>query len=197
VPHTVRMLAVLLVAALVLPTAAHAQSGNGNNPRTTDQNQTVECDNGDVTFEGPERMWPPNHKLFPASLTFSPGEDGNPYSYMAETAHNQVEDDMELNGSGNTPWESDFAFVDDDGSTQTMIAGMDEGDRIFPMQVRAERSGRDKDGRTYTLRGMVTFGENGMPCDFEFSVHVPHDQGQRNGAATGSRADAMSLRPSL
>lgn len=195
--RTARMFAVTLVMALLMPTAASAQNGNGKNPRTTDQNQTVECDNGDVTFEGPEQMWPPNHKLFPASLTFLPGEDGNPYAYMAETAHNQVEGDMELNGSGNTPWETDFAFVDEDGSTRNMIAGMDEGDQTFPMQVRAERSGRDKDGRTYTLSGTVTFGENGEPCDFVFSVHVPHNQGKGNGSGDAIRADATSLQLSL
>ena len=57
--------------------------------------------------------------------------------------------------------------------------------------IRGERSGRVKEGRNYTISGMVTFtNSNPVPdatpatdvtCDFSFTIHVPHDQGNGNG----------------
>lgn len=186
---TTRLIAAALCALLLIPAAAGAQPsadkpGKGNHAGqgpdgTPDLAQ--DCDGGTVEYDGPTDVWPPNHKLIPADLTFTPDTD-DMYSYSAMAGHDQVVDGEELNGSGNTPFETDIAFVQEDGTTTQMIMGMETGEQTFPMQVRAERSGRDMTGRTYTIAGMVTYGM-GEPCDFAFEITVPHDQGKRGGPA--------------
>ncbi len=188
-----RVLLLALAVLMTVPAAATADPGKGKNPATTTSTRTVECDGGVVTFTGPDEMWPPNHKLEDASLTFTPDEDTESYSYMAMAGHDQVVDGEEMNGSGNTPFETDFAFVGEDGSTSQAAMGMETDEVTLPMQIRAERSGQDRDGRTYTLSGMVTFTDGDMmdmACEFEFTVLVPHDQGKRAG---GPKAGLATL----
>lgn len=176
-PRT-RLILAALMALLLIPTATGAAPEGSRGDRTTEQETTTTCDGGTVTFAGPDEIWPPNHKLLPASLTFTPDDMAMMYQYTAMAGHDQVIDGEEMNGSGNTPFETDFAFVGEDGTTTQVIAGMGTEELTFPMQVRAERSGRDLTGRTYTVMGEVTYGMN-MPCMFAFTILVPHDQGNR------------------
>ena len=71
-------------------------------------------------------------------------------------------------GDGNT----DTDFVDN------TPAGADsgEGEATNTGQVRGERSGTIKAGRTYTFDSTAMFSSDGSSCSHQFSAHVPHDQ---------------------
>ena len=55
------------------------------------------------------------------------------------------------------------------------------------LKLRATRDGRSKDGRIYTIT--ITLADaDGNEADFETTVTVPHDQGQKSGVVTAAAA---------
>jgi hypothetical protein len=149
-----------------------SSGGNGSTSGIHDTRTQVVYDCGDqdsdqagrtITYNGPQDIWPPNHKMRNYSITADQHQSGN---VMLTTL---VESSQVANGpgDGNTP-------VDDDTATSS---GMDSGDGSATHNgwVRGERSGLDKAGRTYTFHETAMWSD-GKSCSHDFSAHVPHDQ---------------------
>jgi hypothetical protein len=140
---------------------------------------------GEVVYEGPLKMWPPNHKYQPVSIVATAYDSDDSVHLMTAGTHDEfLEDGTEMNGAGNTdndvdPWMAEDGFNPQSASTTH--------------QLRSERSGQG-DGRTYTLDWQATFRDDdgdgetvicgsedlgagpltGEP-DVAFTVEVPHD----------------------
>lgn len=157
-------LALTAITALGASAAAFAAPGN-KYPRTTDAR---DCGNGDqVIFSGAKELWPPNHKYQSLTVTADGSDDTENVSIM--TSITSSEDEFEI-GSGHTAADAMPPMAADDGMGEASVSHM----------VRAERSGRNKDGRTYTIDAHATFDNGSKSCDETFVVHVAHDQ--RGGA---------------
>ncbi len=197
-----RRIATLLAAgtagalALALPLTA-APDGTSH----TGSAHTDECNAGRVTVFAPETMWPPNHKydtsLYVEAVAADPVRE---VVLKSVGYHDQYEGDAEVNGSGggNGTNAGDDITSDDKTATVTKNAAddADDGDSGYPEVVatekgtgsvrtdwkaRAERSGRIRDGRTYSLTGTATFSD-GNPsttddptCTKTWEFKVPHD----------------------
>lgn len=151
--------------AIASPPDDHPRGKHGN-----DHTVVEECDGGTVTYNGPEWMWPPNHKYRDLVITADAEGDGDNVELATEGTHDEYGDPDnhadELNGSGNTGNDID-PYADSDmgtGSAQTTH------------NIRSERSGRG-DGRTYTITYEAQFGD-GQPCMGEFTIEVPHSMGR-------------------
>lgn len=99
----------------------------------------------------PESIWPPNGKLHPVSVTLDVSDDTDP----APTAR--------------------LVSVSCNECAQGDITGADLGgdDRAF--FVRGSRSGKSKDGRTYTVT-YEAIDASGNVAEASVTVSVPHDQ---------------------
>jgi hypothetical protein len=136
---------------------------------------------GTTTYVGPTELWPPNHKYVPATITWTDEDAGDEVMVDFMAGHDQfLPDGEEINGAGNT----------DNDITPAMGAPTETGEVVQEFQIRSERSGRVQEGRNYTISGVVTFGNNNVAdpepatsqtCEFSFTIHVPHDQGNGNG----------------
>lgn len=138
---------------------------------------SVACNDGAVTWD-PTTIWPPNHKMQTVNIGYTSGEDDLAYDSSSITVdlimHDQIlADGTEMNGSGNTP--VDFSGM---GATGNAPEGETAATSV---EVRQERSGREQDGRTYTIT--VTCADydsnTGLLRESEqvdLTVAVPHDQ---------------------
>ena len=175
---------VLMVGA-VGATTASARLATDTSNKSISQD-CVESTTGQVegtfVWEGPTASWPPNHKDKTATITLFDSDDEpatDEVSLAVVPTHDEIlENGTELNGSGNTPVESDASGGEAAGT----------GEASVPVRWRAERSGRG-DGRVYTFTatGTTDGAMEGMPslstCDpVSFTVAVPHDQGSGNDA---------------
>lgn len=172
--------------ALALPLSAAPKDTNHNKSAATD---SANCDTNDLTIVAPEKLWPPNHKYYTGiSVTADDGQDG---AVTLETTgtHDGYDGDTgtETNGSGNTADDittngEDPAFTtttnDENGET---VVHSESGDDVVTTnwQARAERSGRIKEGRNYTLTAVATFSD-GEECTHSVSFNVPHDMRPAN-----------------
>lgn len=167
--------AVLAACALTLAsvTPGLAQPGNkyppGSDVRKCDD---IAGDDSDVVvFEGARTLWPPNHKYQPVTITAEATEDPNDDVTIATVvSHNQEG----LNGAG-------------DPSAPDVIppaaADAGKGKASVEHLIAAERSGRDMEGRTYTIEATATFNMGTKECTETFEVYVPHDMRDRGGGA--------------
>ncbi len=128
----------------------------------------MECDNGDVTYNGPLKMWPPNHKMQDVSVT---AINDNATEMTSLTITPTVTD--VAGGDGGPKHDPDY--------TPEEPTGSGNGSATAEFQLRSERSGKG-DGRTYTIDWVATFGEeecdsaSSATDDLEpFVVTVPHD----------------------
>ena len=171
--------------AVAAPLAAAPPGTDYNNPHS----RTTECDNGlSVTYAGPNSMWPPNHKYQPFSVTGT-DELGTPVNLMTTGTHDQYDgdtEDTEANGSGHTAdditvTDSDAEVTSADGDAQPAASESgDNGTVTTDWAARSERSGRLKDGRTYTVTGTVTDVTGARQCSGSWTIAVPHDQRPAN-----------------
>jgi hypothetical protein len=159
--------AVSLKAAAVKKQNPKASSTTGN---------TRTCDSADdgtntITYSGPTAMWPPNHKMTPWTIvaTDSSGDD-------AVTLFTVVTSDQPDNGVGDGNTDNDSVS---DSSAADVATGTPSATNNG--EVRSERSGTIKEGRTYTLTSTATFDNGETTCTETFTVTVAHDQGKRNG----------------
>jgi hypothetical protein len=161
-------LLVMAVAALAASLALPVLADSGNKYDNT--TATQDCGNDStVTYAGPLKLWPPNHKYVPFSVTIT-DDSGDDVSLATEVTHEEyAEDGSELNGAGNTTDDANPAAAESSGS----------GTTTNNHEVRSERSGRG-DGRTYTVSYEGT-ADNGLTqCMGTFEILVPHDM--RGGA---------------
>jgi len=108
----------------------------------------------------PDELWPPNHKLNEIQV-----------SIVATDICSSVTSKIKSISS------SQSALAK--GSGHTSSDWKKTGD--LTAQIRAERSGKDKNGRTYTLVVEVS-DSSGNTADTNLTVFVPHDQGQHRGS---------------
>ena len=184
-------LAAALVAGTTGATAAGEHANDG--PKSKNGTQTADCRDslgqkqGTFTYDGPLSVWPPNHKYVTATITLVEDADADPLDDVTVAAtgtHDQLlEDGSEMNGAGNT-----------DPATDVVpgAPGAGTGSAATTVRFRAERSGRDKTGRTYTFTATGTTDSGASECQpVSFTALVPHDQGTRSGS---SKATARTLR---
>lgn len=168
--------AVALVGIASVASAANRNGGTGS----------VACNDGTVTWT-PTTLWPPNHKMATINITYtdSDGDGDSTQVAVGMITDNQIVNGQELQGSGQPTAQQgpDFSGTGNTGS------GSDGGSpATTTAQVRAERSGTDPNGRTYTIQVMCTDSGGVDPSDpseanmqmqtVDLTVFVPHDQGQ-------------------
>jgi len=175
-----KKLMALGLSVAVVAVAAVAVAVAGNNPQKNDV-LFANCVNsmgqkqGVFKYDGPVVAWPPNHKYRTAVITLTEDSDADPMDGVAVSVtgkHDQMVDDTtEMNGAGNTDPATDVV----PGAPGTGTAGS----ASTSVQFRGERSGRDKNGRTYTftVNGSTDSGAPTGVCQpVEFKAVVPHDQ---------------------
>ena len=148
--------------------------------------KVISCANGNkLTFHAPTNLWPPNHKYYDdITVTYADAE-GDTVELTTDGTHDGYDGDTgaETNGSGNTADDitSDDAQATDgpDSTSQHPVAvETGKGTVTTDWDARAERSGRIKEGRNYTLHAI---GESdGSTCDGSVVMHVPHDMRKSN-----------------
>ena len=164
-----------LLGATLFAGAGTAGPGFMNKyPSTT---VTMDCGGGDtVTYTGPLKMWPPNHKLQDVSVIATDGGDDNGSDQTNLTATITLTDAS--GGDGGPNHDPDY--------TPGELADSGDPSAEVPFFLRSERSGKG-DGRTYTINWAATFDGGSKECSSEdgggrtsFVVTVPHDM--RGGA---------------
>ena len=105
----------------------------------------------------PKVLWPPNHKMVPVTVKAKVTDACGPTTWeILSVTSNQA---VDAKGSGNTS--PDWRITGD-----------------HTVSLRAERSGKDKGGRVYTIRIQAT-DEAGNKSEIStVRVTVPHDQGK-------------------
>lgn len=175
-------LGVVGALAVAAPIAAAPPGTDYNNPHE----QSTECDNGmTVAYNGPNSIWPPNHKYQPFSVTGTDELLGGPVTLATTGTHDQYDgdtEDTENNGSGHTAdditvtdSDAEVTSADNDAQPAATESG-DEGTVTTDWAARSERSGRFKEGRTYTVTGTVTDASGLRECTATWTIAVPHDQ---------------------
>ena len=180
-----------VVISVVAGTSGAVAAGEHNNdgPKSVNGTATADCvdalgqKQGTFTYDGPLSVWPPNHKYVTATITLTEAADADPFddvTVAATGSHDQIlEDGSEMNGSGNT-----------DPATDVVpgAPGAGTGQASTTVRFRAERSGRDKTGRTYTFTATGTTDSGLSECQpVDFTAVVPHDQGNRGSSTAKSR----------
>jgi hypothetical protein len=105
----------------------------------------------------PNRLWPPNHRLVPVTVNVQASDACGPVACRITG----VTSDQPVNGQGDGNTSPDWTITGD-----------------LTVQVRAERSGRIKRGRTYTV-SIDCSDLSGNTSAGTVTVFVPHDQGGR------------------
>jgi hypothetical protein len=107
----------------------------------------------------PNNLWPPNHEMVPVTVTCVCEDicDISPVSMIVSVASSQPANDT---GDGNT-------------APDCLITG------DLSVDLRAERSGNDKQGRIYTITVECT-DFSGNSSRASVNVIVPHDKGKKN-----------------
>lgn len=184
-------LRVLLAVALVGGVSIVPSAGAGpefKNKYSNESTVTVTCDDsaqadpaGTVTYKGPLKLWPPNHKYATATVTAKDEDSGDNVSLTTEATHDQYDGDTgaETNGSGNTA---------DDITPAAQTTATGTGSAVQSFKIRSERSGRIKEGRTYTISFEAVFSdsdndnssEDMSTCTGSFQIVVPHDMRPSN-----------------
>lgn len=143
--------------------------------------------NATMTLHAPSDLWPPNHKYYDdITVTFT-DPDGGEVTLTSDGTHDGYDGDTgtETNGSGNTADDitsDDAEATDGPDSTSTHPVALesdDDGSVTTDWDARAERSGRIKEGRNYTLHA-VGESADGNTCEGEVVMHVPHDMRKSN-----------------
>ena len=160
----------LLCAAAPFAVVSPAVAGSGYKNKYPSETVVADCgDSHTVTYAGPLKMWPPNHKLQDVSVTATDA-DGDSTDGVTLDINVPVTD--ATGGDGGPTHDPDVMFP-----AGPVASG--DGSTTVPFQLRAERSGEGT-GRTYHISGMATFDDGGDSCSISFEVLVPHDM--RGGA---------------
>ena len=187
-----RFITALLAAAVagalfVASPLIAAPKGTEHFNKATERDSAQACGNGNtLAISAPTKLWPPNHKYFDEDL-YVVARDAQGASIKLTTTgtHDQYDGDTgtEENGSGNTA--DDITVIDENAeateeSTDQQPAAVESapGEVQTDWAARAERSGRFKEGRTYTLSGTAVFADGS--CSWSYNFAVPHDMRPSN-----------------
>lgn len=124
-------------------------------------------DDSSITYNGPLKMWPPNHKMQDVSITAHDGDTEPALDNTTLAVTFEVLD--AVGGDGGPQHDPD------------VIVGMPMNgnpDATVPVQLRSERSGRGE-GRAYHLTATAMFDDMTSQCTAEFVIEVPHDMSGR------------------
>jgi len=155
--------------------AGAGTAGPGFMNKYPSESPTQDCgdpaDNNTITYNGPLKMWPPNHKLQNVSMTATDGS-GDATTLTVTVTPTDAE-----GGDGGPNHDPDYTPGDltDSGTPSSTV----------DFWLRSERSGKG-DGRTYTINWVASFDNGNTECSSEqapnepFVVLVPHDM--RGGA---------------
>lgn len=166
----------LFVASPLVALPKGTENYNHSAVRDTGEN----CGPGNaVDLVAPEKVWPPNHKYYDGELHVVATDEQNQMITLATTGtHDQYDGDIEDNGAGHTA--DDITVIDEDadvttdpGDAQPAAVEENTGEVQTDWAARAERSGRFKEGRTYTFSGIAEFTDGSCAVTFDFNV--PHD----------------------
>lgn len=153
------------------------QAGDDYKNKYDDTSVSVPCgDDSTVSFAGPLKLWPPNHKLQDVAVTITDASGDDVSLTVVPEATEVLGGEGNGSGSGGPQHDPDIFLPN--GPTAT-----GSGEATVPLQLRAERSGRGE-GRTYVIDWTAT-ADNGLTTcsstdDTDFEVFVPHDM--RGGA---------------
>ena len=163
-----------------------APKGTEHFNQNTERDSAQDCGEGNtLAISAPTKLWPPNHKYFEGLYVLAEDTDGGAIELTTTGTHDQYDADTgaEMNGSGNTA--DDMAVTDDEAEVTSaendpQPAAVETGSEEVQTDwaARAERSGRDQTGRTYTLGGTAVF-EDGE-CSWSWNFEVPHDMRPAN-----------------
>lgn len=125
-----------------------------------------DCGDGDtVTYGGPEKMWPPNHKMQDVSVTATDSDGAGETTITATPAVTDT-----AGGDGGPNHDPDWTPGD--------LVATDDGSATVDFQLRSERSGKGE-GRTYTINWEAVFDDKTCTSSdadqTPFTVFVPHD----------------------
>lgn len=172
----IAVLAALGIAAVAaIPAGAKGGGGTGS---TT-------CGNGTLTWS-PAVIWPPNHKLVTVTLAWNENSSDNDGDTNTLTVDNITSMGVDDRGAGQPSSKQgpDYTGVGNSGSAA------DGSPAQTTVQVRAERSGTDKAGRTYKIDVTCHSADDPMDGSASAIVTVPHDMGNHNGSSTSSKPKA-------
>lgn len=113
----------------------------------------------------PDILWPPDHKFVPVQVSIS-ATDTCSTNVITKIASITSSEDVNAKGSGHTS--PDFEISGD-----------------LTALLRAERSGKDKEGRIYTIT-VEAIDEAGNISETNLLVTVPHDEGHNKGGSPGN-----------
>lgn len=151
---------------LLLATSV-AMAGPGFNNKYLVDPQTVACTDdagntvGTITYVGPLKMWPPNHKLQDITIVAVATDADDEVTLSTQGTHDEFQEDgTEMVGAGNT---------DTDVDPPADADGPSAGSATTGHALRSERSGQG-DGRTYTLDWQAKFTDSDMDGSSEGST---------------------------
>jgi len=170
-----------IAVAIAVPAGARGGGGSGS---STCMGTMDPSDAGMITWS-PSVVWPPNHKLVPITISWTENSS-NPVdsdsNTLKVTGITSVGADGQGTGSGQpTPQQGpDYTGV---GNSATAADG---SPATVTVDVRAERAGTDKAGRTYTIQLACQSGmePGGMSMAV---VTVPHDMGNNTSTTSSSK----------
>lgn len=156
--------------AAVLLTAAPAAFAK--KPAAPNQFTTT-CGDGTILVT-PETLWPPNHKLKTIDITYVETATDTAPDTISLTINsitdNEIAQDPGTAGTSDSCGPSDADWVFDN----TPVTNTDPTAAATTVQVRAERCGNDKAGRTYTIN-LTCSGSDGTTATIDVPVVVPHN----------------------
>src|SRR3954468_8623489 len=178
-------LAAVTVGALALGAPLAAMPKGTDEFNNNSHASATGCGNNnslDVYY--PAKLWPPNHKYYEDIHVIATDGDNNNADLRTTGTHDQYQGDVEQNGAGHTADDIRVAEGENgqaDGSSTATTPAWDEmgtGSVDTNWWARAERSGQDTTGRTYTLTGNATFSDGS--CSISVNIVVPHDMRPSN-----------------
>jgi hypothetical protein len=157
-------------AAMVVIAAAPAAFAKG--PQSGPNQFTTTCGDGTILVT-PETLWPPNHKLKTISISYvetTPDADSISLTINSIT-DNEIAQDPGTAGTpdGCGPDDADWVF------DSTPVTNTDPNVVATTVQVRAERCGNDKSGRSYDINLTCATADDPTGVTIDVPVVVPHN----------------------
>jgi hypothetical protein len=157
-------------AAMLVIAVAPVALAKGK-PAPQPNQYTVACGDGTILVT-PETLWPPNHKLKTIGISYvETTSDADTISLTINSiTDNEIAKDPGTAGTpdGCGPDEADWVF------DSTPVTNTDPNAAATTVQVRAERCGNDKAGRSYDIN-LTCNNTDGSTDTIDVPVVVPHN----------------------